>query len=157
MNDSKMADNVFAAFLSCFFSWVFFFFFGWDFETTAALARWDFEFPASCFGTILAFRGIRTSGICDGRRPDAVVGGPTGKPGQSDPVLVALSTLPARRGGTPAFPLEGRGPSFSIILMEGWSATPLPSHVAESGGRRINIVYTWKMNRVVSASLPKPL
>lgn len=50
------------------------------------------------------------------------------------------SSFTGKKNLLPALLLRDRGPSFSIIFMEGWSATPLPSHPAESGGRRINIV-----------------
>jgi len=78
MNVSKMADSVFAAFLSAFFSCVFFFFLPWFLVAFASNA-----FPAKCLGIPknihhhicvhtrmklipFALSGILTSGMADG-------------------------------------------------------------------------------------------
>lgn len=59
MKLSKIADKVLAAFVSCRFSWDFFFFFA-ALGTGCGLAKF--------FVIILAFNGIRISGVCDIRR-----------------------------------------------------------------------------------------
>lgn len=55
MNERRMAESVLAALVSCFFSCVFFFFGCFD----------VMPLPASCFGIILALRGILTSCMCE--------------------------------------------------------------------------------------------
>lgn len=141
MKARRMADNVLAAFLSAFFSCVFFFFFFgcWCNLGPAFAANNPFP-PPNCFGMIFALSGIRISGICDGRRVTCgdVVGTPV-VDGNSRPMLFAESTRLSNR--------ERKGvnaASSAIILMEGAAsdAPPPPSKLGASAGNRIRIVYT---------------
>lgn len=112
MKDSKMADNVFAALVSCFFSCVFFFGFG----------CFAIPFPANCFGMILALSGILTSCMWD--------------------VLLVSAWCPAGCRLSSESPLVGRkcglvlvgGDSSVIILIVGRSVS--------ASGSLIRIVYT---------------
>lgn len=57
----RMADKVLAAFLSAFFSCVFFFF------LTGGFVSIPLPPDVRVFGTFLAFNGILMSGMCEGR------------------------------------------------------------------------------------------
>lgn len=108
---SRMADNVFAAFVSCRFSCDFFFFFAWR-GGGCGLSKG--------FGMIFAFNGIRMSGACDNRLP-------------SGKLYSESRDGSGRRGGTV---ITGKGTSSCIILIEGALSSPVPP----SGGKRIRIV-----------------
>lgn len=134
MNVNRIADSVLAAFLSAFFSWVFFFFLvGLCFVPE----RSDLGPAANCLGMILAFglRAIRISGMWDGRR---VWAWSAGCRLQSISLVWALAWDLAVAEDRP-----GRGGLSVIILMEGWvcdsAITPSSS---PSSGNRITMVYT---------------
>lgn len=97
MKLSKMADNVFAAFISWRFSCDFFFFLGWR---GAGFVNG--------FGMIFALSGIRISGACDIRRPN-------GK------LYSESRDGNGRRGG---HVITGNGTSSWIILIEGARSSP---------------------------------
>lgn len=116
MNASKIADNVFAAFLSAFFSIGFFFFLtGFVLPVNGSIV---FE-PASCLVITFGFNGMRMSAKFEGRR---LIGCAAPVRSERRPVIAAGAVLEKCSG---------------IILIDGPSP-PAPSQSA--AGSRINIV-----------------
>lgn len=135
MNVNKMADNVLAAFLSAFFSWVFFFFLaGWCLAPESRVLGPE----CICLGMILALglSGMRMSGMCEGRRP-CVPGLPP--PGCRLRLKSMELLCPLACPATPLCPTV----SSAIMVMVGWVTVSVgPSHSSVDPGSRISIVYT---------------
>lgn len=113
---NRMADRVFAAFVSCFFSCDFFFFFIW---------RGTGNGFTMGFGMILAFSGMRMSCACDGRR-----------------VMGRLYSESLEGSGRRDGCGNGSGTSSWIILIDGARSSPCacPFCAPPSDGSRMRIV-----------------